>query len=118
LATSAAFLGGLPAVFTVSIIEGGKMHQTTDLTNSDRADLARSAVGAFLATVLRSEFAPDDPIGVVRAWENAVCTGDDKTALVDLVTDVLHLADRLGFRPSQITYLAQKHYDAEVLEER
>jgi hypothetical protein len=29
--------------------------------------LARSAVGAFLATVLRSEFAPDDPIGVVRA---------------------------------------------------
>jgi hypothetical protein len=47
-----------------------------------------------------------------------VRTGDDKTALVDVVTDVLHLADRLGFRPSQIIYLAQKHYDAEVLEER
>ena len=94
------------------------MHHTRDLTNSDRADLARSAVGAFLATDLRREFAPGDPIGVVRAPENAVRTGDDKTALVDLVTDVLHLADRLGFRPSEITYLAQKHYDAEVLEER
>jgi len=40
LATSAAFFGGLPAVFTVSIIEGGAMHPTTDLTNSDRADVA------------------------------------------------------------------------------
>ena len=94
------------------------MHHTTDLTNSDRADLARSAVGAFLATDLRREFAPDDPIGVVRARENAVRTGDDKTALVDLVTDVLHLADRLGFRPSEITCLAQEHYHAEILEER
>jgi hypothetical protein len=56
------------------------MHHTTDLTNSDRADLARSAVGAFLTTVLRSEFAPYDPIGVVSGWENAVRTGDDKTA--------------------------------------
>ena len=55
---------------------------------------------------------------MVSAWENAVCTGDDKTALVDLVTDVLHLADRLGFRPSEITRLAQEHYDAEILEER
>ena len=45
-------------------------------------------------------------------------TGDDKTALVDLVTDVLHLADRLGFRPSELTCLAQEHYHAEVLEER
>jgi hypothetical protein len=71
-----------------------------------------------LATVLRSEFAPDDPLGVVSARENAVRTGDDKTALVDLVTDVLHLADRLGFRPSEITCLAQEHYDAEILEER
>ena len=93
------------------------MHHTRDLTNSDRADLARSAVGAFLATDLRRD-PGTDPIGVVGAPESAVRTGDDKTALVDLVTDVLHLADRLGFRPSEITYLAQKHYDAEVLEER
>jgi hypothetical protein len=41
LATSAAFFGGLPAVFTASIIEGGTMHHTTDLTNSDRADVAQ-----------------------------------------------------------------------------
>jgi hypothetical protein len=41
LATSAAFFGGLPAVFTVSIIEGGTMHHTRDLTNSDRADVAQ-----------------------------------------------------------------------------
>ena len=27
-------------MFTVSIIEGGAMHPTTDLTNSDRADVA------------------------------------------------------------------------------
>jgi single-strand DNA-binding protein len=118
LATSAAFFGGLPAMFTVSIIEGATMHHTTDLTNSDRVDLARISVGAFLAADLRREIAAADPIGVVRAWENAVRTGDDKTALVDLVTDVLHLADQLGFRPSDITYVAQKHYDAEILEER
>jgi hypothetical protein len=61
---------------------------------------------------------PTDPIGVVRAWENAVCTGDDKTALVDLMTDVLHLADRLGFRPSETTCLVQKQYHTEILEER
>jgi hypothetical protein len=118
LATSAAFLGGLPAVFTVSIIGGGTMHQTTDLTNSDRADLARSAVGAFLGSDLRRESAPGGPINVVGAPEIAIRTGDDKTALVDVVTDVLHLADRLGFRSSGITYLAQEHYYAEILEER
>ncbi len=28
-------------MFTVSIIEGGTMHHTTDLTNSDRADVAQ-----------------------------------------------------------------------------
>jgi hypothetical protein len=55
---------------------------------------------------------------VVRAWESAVRTGDDKTALVDLIADVSHLADRLGIRPSEITDLAQAHYYAEVLEER
>jgi hypothetical protein len=118
LATSAAFLGGLPAVFTVSTIEGGTMHHTRDLTNSERADLARIATGAFLTTVLRSEFAPGDPIRIVRAPENAERIGDDKTALVDAATDALHLADRVGFRPFEITYLAQKHIDAEVLEER
>ena len=94
------------------------MHHTTDLSNADRADLARSAVGAFLATDLQGENGPTDPIGVVGAWEGAVRTGDDKTALVDLVADVLHLADRLGFRPSELTCLAQEHYHAEILEER
>ena len=48
LATSAAFFGGLPAVFTVSIIEGGTMHHTTDLTNSDRADVAQKQYDAEL----------------------------------------------------------------------
>jgi hypothetical protein len=105
-------------VFTVSAIEGDAMHHTRDLTNSDRADLARIAVGAFLATDVRRECAQTDPIGVVRAWENAVRTGDDKTALVDLMTDVMHLADRLGFRPAEIAFLAQEHYHAEILEER
>jgi hypothetical protein len=55
---------------------------------------------------------------VVGAWESAVRTGDDKTAFVDLIADVLHLADRLGFRPSELTCLAQEHYHAEILEER
>jgi hypothetical protein len=104
-------------VFTVSAIEGDTMHHMRDLTNSDRADLARIAVGAFLATDVGRECAPTDPIGVVRAWENAVRTGD-KTALVDLMTDVMHLADRLGFRPVEIAFLAQEHYHAEILEER
>jgi hypothetical protein len=116
LATSAAFLGGLPAVFTVSIIEGGTMHHTTDLTYSDRADLARSAVGAVLASNLRREFAPGDSISVVGAPEIVIRTGADKTALVDLVADVLHLANRLGFGPSESSRLA--HYYAEILEER
>jgi hypothetical protein len=117
LATSAAFLGGLPAVFTVSIIGGGTMHHTTDLTNSDRADLARCAVGAFLASDLRRESAPGGAINVVGAWANAIRTGAGKTALVDLVAD-LFLADRLGFGPFEITCLAQEHYYAEILEER
>jgi hypothetical protein len=103
-------------VFTVSIIEGGTMHHTADLTYSDRADLARSAVGAFLARGLRREFAPGDPIRVVGAPENAIRTGAGKTAFVDLVD--LVLADRLGFGPSEITCLAQEHYYAEILEER
>jgi hypothetical protein len=94
------------------------MHHTTDLSNADRAELARSAVDAFLATDLRGDPGPTDPVGVVGAWEGAVRTGDDKTALVDLVADVLHLADRLGFGPSEITCLAQEHYYAEILEER
>jgi hypothetical protein len=118
LATSAAFLGGLPAVFTVSIIGGGTMHHTTDLTNSDRADLARCAVGAFLASDLRRESAPGGAINVVGAWANAIRTGAGKTARVDLVADLLHLANRLGFGPSEITCLAQEHYYAEILEER
>jgi hypothetical protein len=104
-------------VFTVSAIEGGTMHHTTDLSNADRAELARSAVGAFLATDLRRG-PGTDPIGVVGVWESAVRTGDDKTALVDLIADVLHLADRLGFRPSELTCLAQEHFHAEILEER
>ena len=94
------------------------MHHTTDLSNADRADLARNAVGAFLATDLRRELGPTDPIGVVGTWEGAVRTGDDKTALVDLIADVLHLADWLGFRPSELTCLAEEHYHAEILEER
>jgi hypothetical protein len=94
------------------------MHHTTDLTNSERAELARSAVGAFLATDLRGAPARTDPIDAVRSWENAVRTGDDRTALVDLIADVLHLADRLGFRPAAITCLAQERYDAEIAEER
>jgi hypothetical protein len=118
LATSAAFFGGLPAVFTVGAIEGGTMNHTTDLSNSDRAELAQRAVGAFLATDLRGAYGPTDPIGVVRAWEGAVRTGEDKTALVDLIADVLHLADRLGFRLSELTCLAQEHDDTEILEER
>jgi hypothetical protein len=55
---------------------------------------------------------------VVGAWESAVRTGDDKTALVDLMADVLHLADRLGFRLTELTCLAQEHYHTEILEER
>ena len=94
------------------------MYHTTDLSNADRAELARSAAGALLATDLRAEPAPGDPVGVVRAWENAVRMGDDKSALVDLVADVLHLADRLGFRPVEIVCVAQEHYYAEILEER
>jgi hypothetical protein len=117
LATSAAFHGGLPAVFTVSIIEGGTMHHTADLTYSDRADLARSAVGVFSVSNLRGEFVPGDPISVVGAPEIAIRTGAGKTALVDLVAD-LFLTDRLGFGPSEITCLAQEHYYAEILEER
>jgi hypothetical protein len=89
-------------VFTVSIIEGGTMHHTTDLANSDRTDLARSAVGAFLANDLRRESAPGGPI----------------SAFVDLVADVLHLANRLGFGPSESSRLAQEHSYAEILEER
>jgi hypothetical protein len=45
------------------------MHHTTDLRNADRAGLARSALGAFLATDLRGDLAPTDPVDVVRAWE-------------------------------------------------
>ena len=93
------------------------MHHTTDLTNSDGADLASSAIGAFLATDLRGELGPTDLTGVVLAPENVIRTGAGKTALVDLVAD-LFLADRLGFGPSEITCLAQGHYYAEILEER
>jgi hypothetical protein len=63
-------------VFTVSAIEGGTMHHTQDLTNADRAELARSVVGAFLATnLIRGELPRTDPVDVVRAWEDAVRTG-------------------------------------------
>jgi hypothetical protein len=47
--------------------------------------LSGSPSGAFLTTEVG---ALTDPIGVVRDWENAVRTGDDKTALVNLITDV------------------------------
>jgi hypothetical protein len=105
-------------VFTVSIIEGGTMHHTTDLTYSDQADLARSAVGAFLGSDLRRELGPTHLTGVVRAPANVIRTGAGKTARVDLVADLLHLANRLAFGPPEITCLAQEHYYAEILEER
>ena len=93
------------------------MHHTTDLTYSDRADLARSAVGAFLGSDLRKELGPTDLTGVVRAPENVIRTGAGKTALVDLVADLFR-TDRPGFGPSEIKCLAQEHYYAEILEER
>jgi hypothetical protein len=108
----------LLAVFTVSMIEGDTMHDTTDRTYSDRADLARSAVGAFVATDLRGKLGPTDLTGVVRAPANVNRTGAGKTARVDLVADLLHLANRLGFGPSESSRLAQEHYYAEILEER
>jgi hypothetical protein len=55
-----------------------------------------------LANDVRRESAPGGPI----------------SALVDLVADVLHLADPMGFGPSEITCLTQEHYYAEILEER
>jgi hypothetical protein len=45
------------------------MHHTTDLSNADRVELARSAVGAFLATDLRREFAPGDGTEPVKHFE-------------------------------------------------
>ena len=74
-------------MFTVSIIEGGTMHHTTDPANSDRADLARSAVGAFLGSDLRRELGPTDLTGVVRAPANVIRTGADKTALVEILEE-------------------------------
>jgi hypothetical protein len=44
--------------------------------------------------------------------------GNDETALVDPMTDVIHLADRLGFRPDEIAFSAEEHYHTEILEER
>ena len=37
--------------------------------------------------------------------------------IVDLVTDLLHLAHQNDIEPDYVTHLAQKHYDAEVEEE-
>ena len=93
------------------------MLHTTDPAKSDRADLARSEVGAFLGSDLRRGLGPTHLTGVVRAPANVIRTGAGKTALVHLVAD-LFLPDRLGFGPSEITYLAEEHYYAEILEER
>ncbi len=41
----------------------------------------------------------------------------DTDSIVDLVTDLLHLAQQEGIEPDYVIHMAQIHFDAEVEEE-
>lgn len=41
---------------------------------------------------------------------------DISSSIVDLVTDLLHLARSLDIEPDYVTHMAQEHYQAEVEE--
>lgn len=69
------------------------MANIMDPTNRERADRAKAYLLAASA-------------------DDGVCT-----AIVDVITDLLHLARQAGLNPGQIIALAQLHFQAEFDEE-
>lgn len=67
-----------------------------DVTNSDRAGWALTAV---------------------RAFQQATGSDDD-TAIYDMLCDLHHLADEIGLDWDGLLGMADYHYEAEVEEER
>lgn len=72
-----------------------------DPTNDDRADWAQTALDAF-ARETRMDTAPEEP----------------PTIMQDLLTDLMHLADREGYDFDNILRMARGNWEEEVEEEK
>lgn len=78
---------------------------TSEPTNHDRAEWAKEALAVFTA----STFGGDHPDTMDRS--------DLHCAIHDLITDLLHFAERQDFDTGQTLYLAVSNFDAEKREE-
>lgn len=76
---------------------------TSEPTNQDRAGWASDALAVFTAAT----FSGDHPDTMQR--------GDLESAITDLITDLLHLADQKGFDPQRIFEQGKAHFKTEVL---
>jgi hypothetical protein len=78
-----------------------------EYTNDDRAEWARSAANAFTLETYGG-----------RRFED-LHPEDQYTAVQDLLTDLMHLVDRIPAAPPFDTLLAsaEMHYEAELAEE-
>ena len=70
-----------------------------DMTNDDRADLARTACEDFSESTGQSM---EDELGNI---------------ITDLMADLLHLANREGLCADSLVRRATMHYEAEITEE-
>ena len=72
-------------------------------TNAERAEWAVNALATFTAETFGGEH-PD-----------AMHDDDLEAAVTDLISDVLHLAERSGFDPQRVLERANCHYRTETL---
>jgi len=83
--------------------------RTGEPTNAQRAEWARLALDAFcLRTYGGRSFAD------LEELMHGVPFGDDYTAVQDLLTDLMHVADQHGWNFAQMVATATSHHAEEV----
>ena len=98
-----------------------------ELTAQERqAILERMAAVMPIHETINRKYAANLNLNIEERAERAECAllcypgGDPEdldATIVDLVTDLLHLAHRNDIEPDYVTRMAQEHYDAELEEE-
>ena len=98
-----------------------------ELTTQERQSiLERTAAAMPIHETINRKYAENLNLNNDERSERAACAllcypgGDPEdldATIVDLVTDLLHLAHKNDIEPDYVTHMAQEHYDAEVEEE-
>lgn len=85
------------------IIINGDSIPLSGKTNNDRAELAKQSVSAFIQ--LSGNTYPDDEADTVV------------DAMADLITDLLHMAGKMGVAPEDMIDRAKTNHDLDLVEE-